>query len=105
MITPNGFGRLVDLDEEGRVQQIIIRPLESSLRYTWGIALWRPAFTHFLLKRKVPDAADPELCMGDVFQAAIRTGLLVEGLAISSVPDVDIGTPEDLIKTVRRFAL
>ena len=42
--------------------------------------------------------------MDDVFQAAIRTGLLVEGLAISSVPDVDIGTPEDLIKTVRRFA-
>ena len=99
---------MVDLDEDGRVQQITIRPLESSLRYTWGIAVWRPTFTRFmheyLMKRKKPDAADPELCMGDLFQAAIDKGLIIEGLAISNRPYIDIGTPEDLIRAVRRFA-
>ena len=39
---------MVDLNQEGRVQRIIIQPSHSSLRYTWGIAVWTPVFTQFL---------------------------------------------------------
>jgi glucose-1-phosphate thymidylyltransferase len=99
---------MVDVDPDGRIQQLIIRPVQSPLRYTWGIAVWGPHFTGFmheyLLNRKVPGPADPELCMGDVFEAAIRNGMRVEGLAVSKEPYVDIGTPEDLIGAVRRLA-
>jgi len=41
--------------------------------------------------------------MGEAFQAGLQYGLRIEGLAVSTEPYVDIGTPEDLIKTVRRW--
>jgi glucose-1-phosphate thymidylyltransferase len=98
---------MVNVNSEGRVEQLIIRPSQSLLRYTWGIAVWRPSFTRFLhdhlLDRKVPAPEGPELCMGDVFEAAIRSGLRIDGVAVSSEPYVDIGTPEDLVDAARRL--
>ncbi len=100
---------MVDLDRQGRVQQIIIRPSHSSLRYTWGIAVWTTAFTQFmhdyLANRKGPARDEPELFMGHVFQAAVHEGLRVEAVQVSDHAYLDMGTPEDLARAVVRFAV
>jgi glucose-1-phosphate thymidylyltransferase len=98
---------MVDLDNEGRVRQIVIRPRQTQLRYTWGIAVWTPAFTQFLHDHvaayKSSAARQPELSVGDVVQAAIQNNLRVEGVPVSNDPYLDIGTPEDLVKAVKYF--
>ena len=38
---------MVDLDDHGRVKRLILRPESSTLRLTWGIAVWG-AFLHGL---------------------------------------------------------
>jgi len=96
---------MVDLDESGRVQRIVIKPNKSSLKYSWTIAVWTPTFTHFMhqyLGTISESAAQrPELFLGDVVQAAIQDGLRVVGAHVSRDPFLDIGTPEDLRKAVR----
>jgi len=96
---------MVQIGEEGRVRQIVIKPERTNLRYTWGIAVWSPAFTHFmhnyLLQSKDSAVIQPELHMGDVFQAAISKGLMIEGLKVSDKPFIDIGTGDDLLRAIK----
>lgn len=98
---------MVDLDNAGQVRQIVIRPRQTQLRYTWGIAVWTPAFTQFLHEHlaacKSSAANQPELSVGNIVQAAIHNNLRVEGLPVSHDPYLDIGTPEDLVKAVKYF--
>lgn len=99
---------MVEIDEEGRVQQILIKPNKTKLRYTWCIAVWTPVFTKFLHEHvnafKASADAWPELSIGNVIQAAIQNKIQVEAVNVSTSPYLDIGTPEDLAKAVRRFA-
>lgn len=98
---------MIDVDENGRLRQLIIKPLETDLHYTWGVAVWAPVFTRFMheyLESTRDSAADrPELFVGDVFQAAVHNNLHVEGFHVSDKPYLDIGTPEDLVKAVRKY--
>jgi dTDP-glucose pyrophosphorylase len=55
----------------------------------------------YLLESKDSAATKPELHMGDVFQAAISKGLLIEGLKISDKPFIDIGTGDDLLRAIK----
>jgi len=100
---------MVDVDSDNRVRQIVIKPRQTHLHYTWCVAVWTPVFTQFLHEymaaRKEPAAAQPELFVGDVFQAAIHAGMRVEGVPVSDSPFLDIGTPEDLLSAVRRFTV
>jgi glucose-1-phosphate thymidylyltransferase len=98
---------MVDLDEDGRVREIVIKPCQTELRYSWDIALWTPAFTKFLHSHLADSstAAWPqsELSLGHVIQAAIRAGLRVQGYPVSDEPYLDIGTPEGLARAIKRF--
>ncbi len=98
---------MVATDPDGRVLRIEIKPAVSSLRWTWGIALWTPCFSRYLheyLKSHAPrEKKSRELFVGDVLQAAIRDGLLVDSVQVSSTPYLDIGTPEDLQRAIGRF--
>jgi glucose-1-phosphate thymidylyltransferase len=91
---------MVEIDSNGRVLSIHFKPAVTEHRYTWGIALWRPLFTDFMHEyvnqRRASAATQPELSVGNVFQAAIEAGLKVEGLPVSSSPYLDIGTSEGL---------
>lgn len=104
---------MVDLDEKGQVRQIVIKPLQTHLRYTWIIAVWTPIFTRFMheylaaaqsgtAQDKTGNALPKqrELFVGDVIQAAIQTGLQVETLLFPDGHYLDIGTPEDLAKAL-----
>jgi glucose-1-phosphate thymidylyltransferase len=96
---------MVNLDDAGRVRQIVIKPRQTRLCYSWTIAVWTPAFTRFmheyLAVAQGSAAGRPELFVGDVVQAAIHDGLRVEAVQVSGEPFVDIGTPEDLVRAVR----
>jgi glucose-1-phosphate thymidylyltransferase len=100
---------LVDVDEEGRVREIVIKPQRTGLCYTWGIAVWTPVFTKFLHEyvtaRQVPSPGSRELTAGDVLQAAIENHLRVDAIPVSKDPYLDIGTPERLFKAVNDFAV
>jgi glucose-1-phosphate thymidylyltransferase len=99
---------MVDLDDEGRVRQIAIKPPRTQLRYSWAIAVWTPLFTQFLhdyvAARGASLVTQPEVSVGHVIQAAIKVGLRVEAVPVSDEPFIDIGTPDDLNRAVRRFA-
>jgi len=98
---------MVDVEENGRINEIVIKPRHSRLQYTWGIAVWTPAFSEFLhsyLTASVASPApQPELSVGHVIRVAIRSGLRVEGVPISKEPYLDIGTPEGLAKAIKHF--
>jgi glucose-1-phosphate thymidylyltransferase len=99
---------MVDSDSDGKVCRIVIKPRQTKLRHTWGIAVWTPVFTHFMheylaaARKSAPHK--PELFVGDIVQAAIGDGLRVEAVYVSDEPFLDIGTPEDLIRAVRLLA-
>jgi len=97
---------IVDLDDQGRITRLFIRPTKIHLRYTWGIAVWTPGFTRFMHEylASIRESAEEqgELFLGEVFNAAIQEGLKIEGVLISDKPYLDIGTGDDLVKAVKR---
>jgi glucose-1-phosphate thymidylyltransferase len=99
---------MVDSGADGKVSQIVIKPRRTQLRHTWGVALWTPVFSRFMHEYLAVagkfGTQQPELFMGDVVQAAIGEGLRVEAVHVSDEPFLDIGTPDDLIRAVRRGA-
>lgn len=100
----------VDVDDRGRVRRIEVKPMRTSLSWTWGIAAWTPRFTEFLHRHLRDSAAAlretageiPEAYVGEVIQAAIDDGLSVEGIPVSRSPYLDIGTPPSLREAIRR---
>ncbi|MBD2776349.1 nucleotidyltransferase family protein [Iningainema tapete] len=100
---------MVEFDESGKVHLIIEKPLQSNLRYMWGIAVWTPAFTQFLHEylftiRANSDLSQlPELPIGDIIQAAIYKGMHVEAEAFPNGTYIDIGTPDDLVRAVQQL--
>lgn len=108
---------MVELDEDGRVRQIVIKPVETNLRYTWIAAVWTPVFTRFmheyldaLQKANEQDAAgnnapeQRELFVGDVIQAAIHNDMRAEAELFPDGACLDIGSPNDLVKAVRNLS-
>jgi glucose-1-phosphate thymidylyltransferase len=96
----------IDLDEHGRVNDMALRPSTSSLRYTWGIAVWNPNFTEFLhgyvSDKKASAAQNLELSAGHAIKAAIGARLRVEALVLDEQPYLDIGTPDDLLFALKK---
>jgi glucose-1-phosphate thymidylyltransferase len=91
---------MVEVDRQGRVRRIVIKPRRTRLAHTWGIALWTPAFTAFLhtflASRTLADGHAAELHVGDVIRAAGEAGLRVEGVPVQDRPYIDIGTSDDM---------
>jgi glucose-1-phosphate thymidylyltransferase len=103
-------GGMVDFDPKGHVHRVIEKPAQSTLRYSWCTSVWTPAFTEFmhqyLITRSDKDTySNPELPMGNVIQAAIENGLHIEAEVFEGEPYLDIGTPEDLVRAVRIYAM
>lgn len=105
---------MVDLDANGRVRGIQIKPARTDLRYTWIIAVWTPVFTRFMheyvsagLKVNHNDETDctvakqHELFVGDVIQAAIHHDIQVDTVLFTDGKYLDIGTPEGMANAVQ----
>ncbi|NTU85183.1 MAG: dTDP-glucose pyrophosphorylase [Chloroflexales bacterium] len=100
----------VVFDDQGRIRDILVKPPQSDLRFTWVVAAWAPSFTQFLheyLARleaeaaRDPDARRRELYMSHVLVAAISAGLRVEGLHLPGAHFLDIGVPHNLVRALR----
>ncbi|KAF0191099.1 MAG: dTDP-glucose pyrophosphorylase [Gammaproteobacteria bacterium] len=108
---------LVEYDNHHVVRKIVIKPTQTDLKYTWGIAVWAPAFSDFLhqflrdYRRNISGAAATanggasELHLGDVIQAAVDKNFSVKALHVSDEPYIDIGRVDNYIKAIQRFLL
>lgn len=94
---------MVDFDPQGRVIQIIEKPQQSDLSYMWAIAVWTPRFTHFLADFLQQHTPGVELPIGNVIQAAIESGFIVEAETFPEGRYLDVGTPEDLARAIREL--
>ncbi len=107
---------MVDMDTDGRIRHILIKPFQTNLRYTWVVAVWTKNFTHFMhyYLSVIQEAnrqgnggnnvsKQRELFIGDVIQAAIDNNLKIEGVLFPDGNCLDIGTPDDLVKAVRKL--
>jgi glucose-1-phosphate thymidylyltransferase len=104
---------MVDLDKEGRVRGIQIKPSQTNLRYAWIIAIWTPVFTNFMHESVVNELAldlktngeglgkKQELYVGDIIQKALDNNLSIECVCFSTGTYIDIGTPGDFIKAMQ----
>jgi len=108
---------MVDTDGEGNLINMIFKPRRTRLRNTWICAVWGPAFTRFMHEyvesRREEMAAlfgnedshpQPDLSVGAVIQAAVRSNLRVNSVLFPHGTYVDIGTPEGLAKAVAAAA-
>ena len=100
---------MVEVDASDRVRGIVIKQAETSLRFTWSIAVWGPEFSGYLHDRVAEGGggesqAGTETYIGDVIQSAIRDGMAVVGERFEDGSFLDVGTPEDLRRATARFA-
>ena len=112
---------MVEIDASDRVRRIVIKQAETSLRFTWSIAVWGPEFSRYLHGCVAEEGvagdcvagdrgaggqprAGAELYIGDVIQSAIDDGLTVVGERFEDGSFLDVGTPEDLRRATARFA-
>jgi len=94
---------MVEMDKNGRVTGLSIKPLQTPLRYSWIIAVWTPLFTQFMhnfvqkLKLNHDDMeSQSEIFLGDVIKAAILKKKPIEKVIFEHGRYLDIGTPEDM---------
>lgn len=95
---------MVELDNDGKVLAIHIKPEETQLIYTWQIAVWTPVFSRYIhdyVSNRKENTVQKELFVGDVIQAAIEDHLMVEYVLFRNDSCLDIGTPEDLLRAIR----
>ena len=95
-------------DDQGRIHEILVKPPDSDLRFTWTIAAWTPSFTQFLHEQLIvleQEAADSsfrsEVYMSHMINAALGAGLRVDGLHLPGARFLDIGVPENLVQAMR----
>jgi len=90
----------VDVQANGWVRKILVRSSSTQFMNTWGIAVWTSRFTSFLHDFLAPlqDIAhlEAELSLSEVMQAGLEQGLKIQGVTVSHMPFLDIGTPEGL---------
>ncbi len=103
---------MVEVDDGGRPRAIVIKQPDRGLRFTWSIAVWTPAFTEYLhrwlaqsLTRSGGAPAADEPFVGNVLQSALADGLRFEAEAFEQGSYLDVGTPEDLDRARRRYAV
>ncbi len=98
---PHKFGMV---EMEGRnVVHIIDKPVQTSLKYLWGMAVWNYKFSslmHECLQQKLKKGLVTEVVLGDIFIHAITSGLRVGGYSFDEGHYLDIGTADDLYKAM-----
>lgn len=94
---------MVEVDPEGRVRAIQVRPPASDLTYNWLLAVWSPRFTDFLHQEVAASRGGggdglqrEELQLGEIFRRALAAGLPLRGVPFPRGSYLDVGTPKDL---------
>lgn len=93
---------MVSFGLDGTLSDIVIKPKETDLLYTWIMALWTPLFSRFIHsyvqdKRRC-HTSQKELYLGDLVKKAIYDGLSTAYVKFDEGAFIDIGTPAELEK-------
>lgn len=103
---PAKFGMVEFSATDGRVVSTIDKPESTDLTYMWGNACWSPRFSALLHEYcQQHDGSARELVLGDVFNLAIETGLVVTALPFPEGRYLDIGSAEELDAAIKTFEL
>ena len=106
-----GLLDMVAVTAEGVVERIDIKPARTDLTESWGVALWTPTFSRFmhdwLATNNYPDSSqarhrEREISVGHVINAALEASLTVRAVIVSDKPYLDIGTPGNLMRAIRK---
>jgi NDP-sugar pyrophosphorylase family protein len=106
---------MVEIDEEGRVHGMMLKPPATDLSHGWLCAVWSPVFTEFMhgfVQREREKHAsnadayrqiDPQgdLPVGAVLKGALEAGLRMCGVVFQERNYRDIGVPDNLAETLR----
>ncbi len=100
----------IEFGADGKIATIHPKPHNSTLGYTWILAVWKPTFSLFMHRfveddvasRNVQDSepGSEDVSLGIVLQAALKAGLHFEHVTLEDGYCLDIGTPEDLSKAL-----
>lgn len=95
---------LVDVNDDGCVIGIEIKPERTTLALTWILAAWRPSFSTYLcdvvhdnmtgLAKLATNPGGSHL--GHVFQLAMADGMQINSRSFEHGRSLDIGTQDDL---------
>ncbi|MBN2482452.1 MAG: hypothetical protein JXB19_11990 [Bacteroidales bacterium] len=106
---------MVEFNEDGSIRDIVIKQNRNDLKYSWGIAVWKPRFTELmkeftddLIRKGVDkieqqDAASREIYVGDVIMHGIRSGIKAGYIIFEEGHYEDIGTPDELKDYIMRI--
>ncbi len=102
---------MVELNNQGEVTDIVIKPKDTHLQYGWSGAIWGPRFTKYLQSRvtelinnheegRIPleNGEDREIYPGDLFLEFIKQGFKVDSYIFENSECIDLGTKDDLKK-------
>jgi glucose-1-phosphate thymidylyltransferase len=101
---------MVEVEQNGRVRSINIKPRRTQAKYTWLVAVWTPNFSGFMheylareLRKQTPAGLVEETTVGHVFQAALQAEFYFDTVVFRESSWLDIGTPENLLKASCAF--
>ncbi len=89
---------LVSLGPDGRVRDLAVKERGADFPFTWMTAVWTTRFTEYLHDFLVGSlaASGNNLQLGHALQAALRSGMRVDGVVFPRGRVFDIGTPAAL---------
>lgn len=102
---------MIEFNNDKTISNIVIKQNRPDLKYSWFIAMWKPAFTEYmnifleLFLKKHPegklllkDGTSREIFVGDVIQKALSEGMKPDYVLFKNGTYLDIGTKDDLRK-------
>lgn len=95
---------MVKLNHNNNIEEILIKPGKTSLRYTWLLAVWNSTFSELLpefIKHSEAKDLNREIHIGNIFNIAIKKGLKVNSILLKDSRYIDIGTTDDLQKALK----
>lgn len=107
---------MVEIDEIGKIHAMYLKPDKTDLHLCWLCGVWTPVFTQFMHEYlqeyrrehslqigKGIESDGGDLTVGAVIQAAIKKGLEVYGVTFLHGHYIDVGTPENLVKSIELY--
>ncbi len=101
---------MIDIDHQGRIKSIEIKPSQTSLQWTWVIAVWNSKFSTFMhqclynLLNEFKTKQRNECHVGNIFQMALQKDISFDSVCFEDGDLIDIGTPEDLALVNQKYS-
>jgi glucose-1-phosphate thymidylyltransferase len=104
---------MIEFKDDKTISNIVIKQNRPDLKYSWFIAMWKPAFTVYMnqflqlfLQRQpdgkmvLKDGTSREIFVGDIIQSAFSEGMKTGYAIFENGSFLDIGTHDDLQKLI-----